>query len=42
MAVQGPWVGGSYVAETGQRWAIDAASVLRLGTPFWLWQMVGR
>lgn len=42
MAVQGPWVGASYVAETGQRWAIGAASVLRLGTPFWLWQMVGR
>lgn len=42
MAVQGPWVGGSYVAETGQRWAWSAANVLRLGTPFWLWQMVGR
>ncbi|WP_137464955.1 hypothetical protein [Escherichia coli] len=41
MAVQGPWVGSSAVAETGQRWMSSAGSQLRLGLPFWMSQMVG-
>lgn len=41
MAVQGPWVGSSAVAETGQRWMSTAGSQLRLGLPFWMSQMVG-
>ena len=42
MAVQGPWVGSSAVAETGQRWMSNAAGPLRVGVPFWLSQFVGQ
>lgn len=42
MAVQGPWVGWSAVAETGQNWMGGAAGVLRMGIPFWMSQMIGR
>ncbi|BBC78319.1 tail fiber adhesin [Escherichia phage EcS1] len=42
MAVTGPWIGSSAVAETGQRWLINAATALRLGTPFWASSLSGR
>lgn len=42
MAITGPWVGSSAVAETGQRWMSTAASQVRLGLPFWMSQLVGR
>ncbi|WKV23593.1 tail fiber protein [Salmonella phage SEA1] len=43
MAVQGPWVGSSYVAETGQNWASLAANELRVTErPFWISSFIGR
>ncbi len=34
MAITGPWVGGSAVTETGQRWMSNAARQVRLDIPF--------
>lgn len=42
MAVQGPWVGGSAKAETGESWMAQAGSKLRIGLPFWMSQMIGQ
>ena len=42
MAISGPWVGSSAVNETGQRSMIQAAAVVRLGTPFYMSQLIGR
>ncbi|QXV72341.1 receptor-recognizing protein [Shigella phage PSD9] len=42
MAVVGPWVGGSAVANTGQNWMGGAAQRLRMGIPFWMSNMNGR
>lgn len=42
MAISGPLVGSSAVNETGQRSMIQAAAVVRLGTPFYMSQLIGR
>ncbi|QPB08776.1 tail fiber receptor binding protein [Klebsiella phage Metamorpho] len=42
MAVTGPWVGSSAKAETGQAWMKQAGEVLRMSTPFWMSNMIGR
>lgn len=42
MAVTGPWVGSSAKAETGQSWMAQAGSVLRMSTPFWMSNMIGK
>lgn len=42
MAVTGPWVGSSAKAETGEPWMAQAGAKLRLGTPFWMSNMIGR
>lgn len=42
MAINGPWVGSSAVAETGERWMQVAASAVRQGTPFWMSSLQGR
>ncbi|UJP30166.1 hypothetical protein [Klebsiella phage Kpn6N] len=42
MAVTGPWVGSSAKATTGERWMKEAGAKLRLGTPFWMSNMIGR
>ncbi|UCR81181.1 hypothetical protein PSD2002_0065 [Escherichia phage PSD2002] len=42
MAVGGPWVGSSAVANTGQNWMGGAAQRLRMGIPFWMSNMNGR
>ncbi|WNL62933.1 tail fiber protein [Citrobacter phage Ci1] len=42
MAVQGPWVGSSAVAETGQRWMSTARTVVRLPAAGWMSEMNGR
>lgn len=42
MAVTGPWVGSSAKATTGESWMAQAGAKLRLGTPFWMSNMIGR
>lgn len=42
MAVTGPWVGSSAKAETGERWMREAGAKLRIGTPFWMSNMIGK
>lgn len=42
MAVTGPWVGSSAKAVTGETWMAQAGAKLRLGTPFWMSNMIGR
>lgn len=42
MAIVGPWVGWSARTETGEPWMAAAGAVIKLGTPFYMSQMVGR
>lgn len=42
MAVTGPWVGSSAKAETGEAWMVQAGAKLRIGTPFWMSNMIGK
>lgn len=42
MPVSSGWVGSSAVSNTGDRWMSAAGGKLRLPTPFWMSQMVGR
>lgn len=42
MAVTGPWVGSSAKAETGEAWMAQAGAKLRIGTPFWMSNMIGQ
>ncbi|EPS9111452.1 hypothetical protein ACVURN_004500 [Klebsiella pneumoniae] len=42
MAVTGPWVGSSAKAETGEAWMAQAGAKLRIGTPFWMSNMIGK
>ncbi len=42
MAVTGPWVGSSAKATTGEAWMAQAGAKLRLSTPFWMSNMIGR
>lgn len=42
MAINGPWIGSSAVAETGQRWMSQAGAAVRIGTPFWMSSMGGK
>lgn len=42
MAVTGPWVGSSAKAETGEAWMVQAGAKLRIGTPFWMSNMIGQ
>ena len=42
MAVAGPWIGTSALAQTGDHWMAGAAARLRMGVPFWMGNMIGR
>lgn len=42
MAISGPWIGSSAVAETGQRWMSAAGAAVRVGTPFWISALGGQ
>ena len=44
MAIVGApgWMGSSAVAETGQNWMLNAAGVVRQGSPFWMSWLGGK
>lgn len=42
MAIQGPWVGTSAVAQTGQRWGQDQRLAVRLPREGWYSDLIGR
>lgn len=42
MAINGPWIGSSALAETGQNWMSAAGSVVKVGTPFWISSLNGK
>ncbi|BBC78320.1 tail fiber adhesin [Escherichia phage EcS1] len=42
MAIAGPWIGSSGVAETGKRWMQEIGAAVRMPAPFWASNLGGR